>query len=124
MPYTHTHSVYTYREYILTDVFSQVEDPLNRRAASPLYLPDVIFGKPGVEGNRDPRFLARSLLLRVAKEGEEPSCALVSLFGGIYIESLDAISSFPSSFLKGILIIASCFIKLIENALTLPPNYK
>lgn len=95
------HCTYIYIKYILTDIFSRVEDPLNRRAAASLYLPDVISGKLGVKGDRDPRFLAHLLLLCVAKEGKEQSCACISLFGGICIVYLDAVSSFPSSFLKG-----------------------
>lgn len=97
-----TTRIYIEREYVLTDVFSQLDYPLNRRAASPLYLPDVIFGKVGVEGDRDPGFLVGLLLLCVAKEGEEQSYAHMSLFGEICIVSLDTVSSFSSSFLKGI----------------------
>lgn len=36
----------------MTDIFSQVGDPLNRRAAASLYLPDVISGKLGGQGGQ------------------------------------------------------------------------
>lgn len=69
---------------------------------SPLYLPDVIFWKAGVEWDGNPRLLSPLLSFCVAKEDKEQFWAHTSLFGRICIVPLDIVSSFSSNFLKGI----------------------
>lgn len=81
---THTH-IYTYIVYF--------------DYCSSLYLPDVIFWKAG-DGN--PVVLCPLLLIHGAKEDKQQLWALLSLLGRTCIVSLATVSSFSSSFLKGI----------------------
>lgn len=69
---------------------------------SPFYLPHVIFWKARGEWDGNSRVLSSLLLFHVAEEKEEQVWAHISIFGGICIVSLDIVSSFSSSFLKGI----------------------
>lgn len=59
-------------------------------------------GKLEVEWDGNPMVLSPLLLLHGAKEDEEQLWALINLLGKICIVSLDTVSSFFSSFLKGI----------------------
>lgn len=69
-----------------------------------------------MEWDGNPKLLSPLLLFCVAEEDKEQFWAQISLFGRICIVPLDTVSSFSSSFLKGISVIINCFSRLIKYA--------